>query len=192
MAARSGMTNILLRLRAMTETADGDYSVDGTSYWTDDQLQDLLDQYADRFYVKPLQPEAEYVSGSTIWKDYPTGYEALEDVASGAPYWSLTDSSGTEVATTDYELDQWGGVIRFDNNTSGALYYLTGRAYPLAKVAAKVWRMKMSHAWTAYDFTTEGQTFNRSQMFDHCHEMAKLYESQSGIQTSMFVRSDLQ
>jgi len=44
MTARDGMTNIIATLRAWTEAGTADYSVAGTTYWDDGQLQDTLDR----------------------------------------------------------------------------------------------------------------------------------------------------
>src|SRR5689334_5392250 len=115
MAARTGMANLILRLRALTETATSDYSVSGTSYWTDNQLQDILDaNRVDLEWVEPT-PLPEFLAGATIWRDYDIGYGNLEEVASAAPYWSLVDNTLTEVSSSDYEVDYIAGRIRFDS-----------------------------------------------------------------------------
>ena len=65
MSARAGMTHLIARLRAMTETAAGDYSVDGLSYWSDDQLQDALDAQINRIDLGLIEPLPEAVGGRT-------------------------------------------------------------------------------------------------------------------------------
>ena len=180
MSARAGMTHLIARLRAMTETAGGDYTIDGLSYWSDGQLQDVLDTRATRIDLRTLEPVPEVTSGRTEWHDYPIGDADLEEPDSGAPYWSLTDSLGQEVEAGLYTLDALGGVVRFDADQHGALYFLKARSYDLARAAADVWRMKMGHAASLYDFRAEDQQFSRAQWFDHCRQMADLYAHRSG------------
>ena len=45
MSARTGMANLIIRLRGMVQSGTADYTVAGSAYWTDDQLQDGLDKY---------------------------------------------------------------------------------------------------------------------------------------------------
>lgn len=49
--------------------------------------------------------------------------------------------------------------------------------YDLNRAAAEGWRWKLGKlAGTAYDFTADGATFNRSQMVAHCKEMIAQYQ----------------
>lgn len=191
MAVRTGMAALILRLRALTETGATDYVVGATTYWVDQQLQDILDSHMTRVDYAELVGSPEYAAGATIWKDYETGYKDLEEVASGSPYWSLVDSTLTEVSTGAYTLDPISGVIRFAANTSGAVYWLKARSYSLTGAAAEVWRAKASHAASLYDFTTEGQSFKRSQWYDHAVAMAEKFERQDGMTFVPMYRSDL-
>lgn len=191
MAARAGMTALILRLRGMTETGATDYTVNSAQWWTDDQLQDILDQHVTRIEQLALSPIPEVAAGATVFKDYPIGYGNLEDNTSDAGHFFLSDSTGTEVADGGYTGDWVGGVLRFTADTTGVVYYLKARSYNLNLAAAAVWRMKMSHAASGYDFTTEGQSFSRSQMFEHARAMAEHYSRQGGTQTVELFRSDL-
>ena len=191
MSARAGMTHLIARLRAMTETAAGDYAVDGLSYWSDDQLQDALDAQVGRIDLRLIEPLPEAVAGRTEWHDYPLGAGDLEEPDSGAPYWSLTDSAGQEVPTEGYTLDALSGVVRFPVDQAGAIYFVKARAYDLARAAAVVWRMKMAHAASLYDFRAEDQQFSRGQWFDHCRQMAELYTRQSAPRFVALRREDL-
>jgi hypothetical protein len=188
--ARTGMINLILRLRGMTEAAVADYSVDGVSYWTDGQLQDILDQYRTTLETVPLTSIYELSGGTTIFKDYPIDYGDLEESGSGVPYWSLTDSTSTEV-TASYTVDYIKGRIRFASTTNGVVYFLKARSYDLSRAAAQVWREKMSHTASLYDFRAENQQFVRSQWFEHCKAMVDYYENRSGITMIPLTRSDL-
>lgn len=43
------------------------------------------------------------------------------------------------------------------------------------RAAAEAWTIKAGAAAGRFDFTTDGQTFRRSQVVDHCEGMAALY-----------------
>ena len=192
--ARSGMLNLILRLRGMTETTDADYDLGDETYWSDLHLQDILDLYREDISLHELYGVREYSGSESIWKDYPIGAQNLEDASSNAGNvvaWSLVDSAGDEVSSSDYTVDYVTGLIRFDADTSGVVYYLRARTYSLNRAAADVWRRKMAHTASLYNFSTEGQSFQRAAWFEHCREMVAFYEGQGGMSVSSFYRSDL-
>jgi hypothetical protein len=71
---------------------------------------------------------------------------------------------------------------------------LTGSSYDLQSAAADVWRRKASHvAPTSFDFSTDNHSVSRSQVYQHCLEMAEFYEDRgaNSIQVVPMFRSDL-
>lgn len=191
MAARTGMANLILRLRSMTKTAAADYTVNSVAYWTDDQLEDVLDECVTRIEQKELTAIAEYAAGETVFLDYPIGYKDLEENTSDAAYWTLVDSTGTAVADGDYEVDYIGGVIRFDADTAGAVYFLKARSYDLNSAAAKVWRRKAAHFSDRFNWQSDGQSFSREKLYTQAVEMAEQFEGAAGIVEIKMFRGDL-
>ena len=197
MAVRTGMGNLLLQLRGMCDVSATDYLVNGVQFWTDQQLQDILDSYVtplEQIDDSPfqLQPIAEYAGGATIFKDYPIGWGNLEEQISGSPYWVLVDSTGLEVSNTLYDADYIIGNVRFKSNTNGAIYFLShARSYAMERAAAEVWRQKMGHTARMVDFRSDGQSFTRSQWFANCKGMMDFYQRQGGVSTTRLTRSDL-
>lgn len=199
MPVRAGMAHLIQRLRGMCEAGSNDYTVGTDEYgeqtfWSDIQLQVILDQSRQEISLWPLNPTPEYAGGETIFKDYPVGAKDLESADSNTGNivaWSLTDGTGTEVDDADYSADYVVGLIRFDADTSGDVYYLRARSYDLNRAAAEVWRRKMGHYVSAYNFSTEGQSFSREAMFQHAREMVTHYEGQTGIGYGTFYRTDL-
>jgi hypothetical protein len=188
------MGNLIKRLRVMTETAATDYSVNSVTYWTDDQLQDVLDMYRTEINQRELIGVPEYSGGSTIWKDYPLGAKDLEEATSNSGNvvaWSLVDSTGTEVSSSDYAADYISGIVRFVSDTSGAIYFLKARSYNLSRAAADIWRRKAAHVASGYDFSTEGQSFSRSQLYANYIAIAEQFGSASGLVVTRMVRTDL-
>ena len=43
MALRTGMTNLVARVRALTGAGTAEYTAGSVTYWTDDHLQTILD-----------------------------------------------------------------------------------------------------------------------------------------------------
>lgn len=52
--------------------------------------------------------------------------------------------------------------------------------YDLYAVAAEGWRWKAGKITDAYDFSTDQQTFNRSQAVEQCMKMAEYYDARAG------------
>lgn len=69
MAARAGMVSLIATLRGMTETAENDTTIGSLTFWTDDQLQSILDRHS--FYVsEQLESFPEIEAGSYTYKKY--------------------------------------------------------------------------------------------------------------------------
>jgi hypothetical protein len=90
--------------------------------------------------------------------------------------------------TADYRT----GAVTFGTSTMGTAYFVTGRSYDLNAAAADIWRKKAAHYAPSFDFSTDNHDLSRSQVYDHCVEMAQFFEGISGkaIQTVQMNRSD--
>lgn len=192
MAARSGMANLITRLRSMTEVGTADYTLAGATYWSDDQLQVILDSRRTELIREPIEAEYEFVgAGTPEYHNYFMAFRDLEEAASGTPIWEVEDSTGATVGTASYTVNYDAGHIRFTSDTDGEVYYLTARTFNLNAAAAEVWQKKASHVHKAYDFAADGARYDRSQMFVHCMKMAEHYRNFSGIKVSRLFRSDV-
>lgn len=192
MTARSGMTNLITRLRGMTEVGTADYSVNATAYWSDDQLQAILDGQRVEIVREPLRVEGEYASGAWEYHNYYTLRRDIEEDASGTAVFTIRDSLGALHGTAEWTPNYDAGHIRFSGDTAGSAFYLTTRAYDLNAAAADVWQRKAGHYQTAYDFSADGASYKRSQLIEHCLAMAKHYREIGGsvLKVSKFVRTD--
>ena len=185
------MSNLIRRLRGMTQAGTADYSVAGTNWWTDDQLQEVLDaNRVDLNHVRVVE-SPEYEGGTLIYRTFYLGYENLEEVSTGADAFDVEDGRGDTVGTALYTPDYIRGVVRFSNDYSGTALYIRGRSYNLNAAAAQVWREKA--AWRAdyVDFGSDGQRFSQSQWFNHCWRMAAGYDAAQGVTSAQLYRSDL-
>lgn len=193
--ARSGLSNLITELRGMTEAGTADYTVSGSTYWSDDHLQDVLDIHRTDIVFEQLSMYPTQVSGGSLsYKDYRSSHGYLETTTGGTAVLYLQDATGETIGTSNYTPDYRRGVFAFSTDQRGSVYYLTGASYDLQASAADVWRRKAAHvAPTSFDFSTDNHSVSRSQVYQHCLEMANYFEGRSGdaVQTIPMFRSDL-
>lgn len=194
-AARSGMLYLVDELRILTEASANDYSIGGTPFWTDVQLQNILDQHRDDIIFQQLDIYPVQIAGGSLsYQDYRTPYNWLEETTGGTSILYIQDGTGTTIGTANYTADVRRGQFQFSSDQGGSTYYLTGRTYDINAAAADVWRRKAAHyAPTSFDFSTDNHSIKRSAVYDHCIHMAEYFENQGGqsIESVMMYRSDM-
>lgn len=183
--ARSGLANPILELRRMTNAGTADYSIAGLSYFTDDQLQTVLDQHREDVFSESLEAVPTVRGGTTYWYDYyctPAVYEE------GTATFQVTDSLGNAVTpTVNYQM----GHLSFGTvDQGGTAYYLTARRYDLNGAAAQVWNDKAAYVAMAYDFSADGHSLSRSQMIKQYREMAQIYSGKAKVTSVTMRRGD--
>ena len=195
MAARTGMADIITELRGMTEAGTADYTVTSSTYWSDNQLQDILDVNREDVIFEQLSMyPVQIAAGSISYLDYRSSYGYLEATTGGSTILYLQDSTGASIGTANYTTDERRGQFQFSSDQSGSVYYMTGRSYDLNSAAAQIWRKKAAHyALTSFDFSTDNHTISRSQVYKHSLEMAEFFENQGGdsISTVDVFRGDV-
>src|SRR5512146_199732 len=187
--ARTGMVDLITELRGLTDAGVNDYSIAGIPYWSDAQMQTILDKR--RTDLKWVELEAwEEADGSYL--TYASGYGNLEQTTGGTAIFIVQDVNGDPVLSPTYTVDYNRGLITFDSNTSGLSYWLTARSYDLNAAAADVWRKKMVHYHTAYNYSTNGDNRSRAALYEHAKEMAAWFEGmgQDGVSSVTMFRSD--
>lgn len=186
------MTTLISRLRDFTAAGTADYTVGGSTYWTDDQLQVVLDRHRIEVFDEQLSPVREIdSSGSAIFREYRSAYTAFESTDGGTAIFVLRDSTGSRAGTADWTADYENGRITFSSDTGGTVYYLTGRSYDLNAAAADVWTQKASHVADRYSFTADGARFDISKMVEQYERRAARFRAQSRIGVREMVRDDL-
>lgn len=197
MTARTGLTNLIGRLRGLAQVGTADYTVgngSGTAvtYWSDDQLQTVLSQHMTDYYDLMLNAVGELTAGGTVqYVTYTAPFGNFEEADSGTAYWYVRDSTGATVGTANYAVDYVAGQLRFTADQGGSVYYLRARSYRLNAAAAQLWREKAGQASQYIQFSTDNQSFSKQQFFEHCLSMAAYYDKQSGWKVSKRVRTDL-
>lgn len=198
---RAGMQNLINRVRALTGAGASEYTVGDRTYWTDNDLQDILDSNA-RFVIEsPLAWQRQQVGGTAYYVTAQLAYRDLEEAGSGTARWAVRDGPGTLQGTAGYSVDYRQGLISFTANQGGTAYYVTGYTYDVHAAAADVWDERLANFVLFYRFSADNQTFDRQQAFDHAVKMRDYHRSKAGsnviaqafgdLRISEFVRVDL-
>jgi len=192
--ARTGMTELLSDLRALTEAGTAEWTLGSLTFWDDTQLQDVLDRHVTDFILSPIQSLPTYTTGGTLlYNDYQIAFGNIEQTTGGTAIFYIQDGSYNTVGTALYSADYRRGKVNFPTSTQGTTsYYATGRSYDLNGSAAEVWRIKANHVATSFDFKTDNTSVSKSQVYKHFLERAEHFESLStgGVKQAWIKRSD--
>ena len=192
MAARTGMANLITRLRNMADAGTAEYVLDATTYWSDDHLEDILDQYTIEVHREKLAEEYTYDAGGTArYHDFYSMFGNLEEDTSGTTRWLITASDGSHIGTADYTGNYINGHIRFTGDQAGSSRYLTSWSYSLPLAAADIWRHRASSLAHFVTARMDDQTLSQGEWFDHCMKLANHFAGQAGIQQSEVRRNDI-
>lgn len=184
------MTALIAQLRRLAAVSVGDVTVGGETYWTDDQLEDVLDRRRTEYRGVGLGPIMG-TPAQTTYTDYLLPTRDLEyDALGGADGFTLLDSTGA--AAPAHTVDVSAGLIVFDADTGGASFYLDYRTYDLNAAAADVWEMKASFVASAVDWRSDNHQISASQEYEHCMKRAREFRSKAGggLQVVELWRSD--
>lgn len=183
-SARPGMIEIIHELRGMGNVGSNDYTIGGQPYWTDYQLQEILDLYREDHYLSDTEPVVTYMAGSAAYYEYRLGAAPIEATTGGTAIFYLQNAAGSVVPGSAYTADYRRGIVSFLNDTGGEAYYWFGRSYDIYRAAAEVWRRKASYYATQFDFQTDNHRLNKSTVYQQCLKMADYYE---GLSSAMGV-----
>ena len=190
--ARTGMQTLIDTVRGFANAAPDEWEVTSDSsivtYWSDDEIQRVLDRHKQEYIHELMDAQPTYESGSSVYKRYLLG---VGNVESGTAVFKIEDIAGT---VTGYTVDYARGIVTFSTDQSGKVFYWSGFAYDLDAAAADIWRMKASHVAGLVDFSTDGHSVKRSQQAQQYLTMANYYQQRSaseGISTAKIVRDDI-
>lgn len=187
--ARTGLADLITELRELTDANVDDYTIAGVPYWSDKQLEKILDN--NRTDLKWVEMEAQ-AEGSGAYYDYAIGYGNLEQTTGGTAIFMVQDVDGASISSALYSVDYKRGVVTFASDTENTTYWATGRSYDLNGAAAEVWRRKQAHYHTAVNFKTDNTSIDRRQLYENAKEMCEYFEglSSGGFATIAVLRND--
>lgn len=194
--ARATMASLISDLRGMTSAGSADYTIASAPYWTDDQLQDILDRYRYEVRNDLMTQYEELISGTTYWKEFQSEYKWFETTDGGTARFWITGAIGDKQGTADWTMDYRRGLATFNASQGGSARYAWGFSYDLNGAASDVWRQKAGHYAEAIDFSTDNHSIKRSQIAAMCLKMADKFDAMSGVPIvsegggSTIIRSD--
>ncbi len=187
---RASMADLLTTLRGLTTAGSVEYTVNAVSYWTDVQLQAVLDRHVTPIRHEELNPIAQVGIGSIGYFDYQSSYRFFETTDAGTARLTVQDQTGATIGTAAFTVDYPRGLISFGTSTLGQTRYVTGYSYDLNAAAADVWSQKAAHYVTAYDFSTDSHNLSRGQIIKNCLTMSKEYAAGAKVYSVSIDRSD--
>jgi hypothetical protein len=171
------MAALITRVRTLIGDAD-------ESQFTDDQVEDFLDDHRRDEFYRPLSPVSTVSGGVTVYLRYEAGVGHWETDA------ALVD--GDYEALTPDTSDYIRGVWTFAASTPGPVY-LTGSRYDLYGAAADALRAWLATLKLQFDFTADGATFHANQQVKTLEQMIARYDAQAetAISAGTMVRGDV-
>lgn len=192
MTARTGMAYIITELRGMTNAGTADYTIAGSAYWTDDQLQAVLDDHRTEVTDEVMFFAEDNTGGTITTTRYYSSYGWFEQTTGGSLIFTIKDGTHALVGTASWSsVDYRTGRVVFTADTNEATRYLSGRSYDVYAAAADVWRRKASQVTSAsYSWSTDNMSVNKGQMRAEYLKMADYYSTQGGVTSVQIRRSD--
>lgn len=191
--ARTTLAELRGILRGMVQAGTADYTLGTASYWDDDQLDLVLDRHREDYIHAQMTPKPIVgVGGTSLWYEYETEVTNIETTSGGSAIFYIQDGTGATVGTAEYSADYLRGVVEFNADKGGSVFYWNGRAYDLNAAAADIWRKKAGYYSTAFNFSTDNHKVDREVIYKHCVEMAETFDamSQDSITTAQVWRND--
>lgn len=181
MPVRESMLGFIKELRRMTDASSTETFVDGVQYWTDDQLQTILDMYRRDVLDVTLLPAYQKEAGSNVTYRYYIPDTVGTWIENDPLYLQVLDENGNVL--TDYTYDTSNRYILFNSNTDGAIRLLRCRFFDLRLAASRVWFDKAGHRVALIDWKAGGQSLNEDQEYQHCMQMFELYSGGDGVKS---------
>ncbi len=187
MAARPGMTSIIQELRSLTDASEDDTTVNNVSYWSDEQIQGILDLHRRDALDVALVSHPLMEDGERVTKRYYIPDRVGVWIDNDPSVFTVVDAIG--VVASGYSADLTGRQINFDSSTGDTAYYLRCRTFDMNAAASEVWSKKASHRASLIAWKAGGQTLAEDQEYLHCIERAKHFNQQRGFATVRMTRT---
>lgn len=174
-------------LRRMAGVGPSEYTLGDFTYWTDEQLEEILAGHVSaRLIQLPVQVRSSVdADGLTVYLhgQIPQFAGTLDTDSV-----EITDSRGATVDGVTVEAD---GRLEFDTDQRSVLLYASGLAYDLNAAAAEVCEAWAGVLASAYDVRLDGQEMKRSQGAAAIAKRAATFRSKALPKTVRLTRRDL-
>lgn len=188
--ARAGMATLIQQVRAFAHAGVNDYTVSDETYWTDDQIQAILDENRQQMVYIDLESDPIYDDGTWKYYEYsiPGGRWIEEASTSGA--FVVRDSNGDVISSANYTVNYRARRVTFTADQDGAIIRADYRTYSVYKAAARVWEEKAAYLAQMVDWSSDNHQFKAGTEYDRAMAMAAKYRGMAGITTGVMVRTD--
>lgn len=170
MVARASMTSLIAHLRQKANASNEGETFNGVTYWSDDQLQDILDSYSEVGYAylqkqSPLDNVTYFISlPKTTW---------IEDG------FSIYQDGTTSLVTTTYTFTPSNNRVVFDSSVPDLDYNLQGTLYAMNLAIAEVWLQKAQQRENYITFKAGSHRMEAGQERDYCYRMYEHYRQKN-------------
>lgn len=178
--SRAGMATLISRVRSLTFAGTAEYAVGTANYWDDDQIEQVLDRHRVDIFRERLVSEPTYTGGGSV--GYTLFHSAYGNLEAGTAL-VIEDSVGDNRGTATYSVDHQVGRVEFTADQAGTALYLTARSYDPYGAAAEVLEDWAASEARSFDFSADGQSFQRSQKAQGLREQARLMRKRARLQT---------
>lgn len=177
--SRAGMADLIQRVRSLTYAGTAEYTLGTASFWDDDQIEQVLDRHRMDIFRERLTREPTYIGGGSV--EYRIHYSSFSNLEAGTALF-IEDSTGENRGTATYSVDYARGRVDFTQDQAGTALYLTGRCYDPFGAAAEVLEQWAASEARQFDFSADGQSFQRSQKAESLREQARLLRKRARVQ----------
>lgn len=166
MAIRTGMVGLVAYLRQFGNVGTSEVW-DGVTYWTDEQLQDILDTHHDIQIVELNQVNSDG-----------TKYKLSRNLSIETDTFVLLDINSTELddVVTYTELQ---GVFTFDTAPTYERIFVECDTYNVTMALADLWERKAQHRQHYVDTKAGAQQMKLKQEYEHCLQMSQIYRQRT-------------
>lgn len=177
---------LFAELRRMTSVGTAQYEVDGTAFWSDDDLLGVIGRNVSK---RLLQAEIDLiptiVEGGIVYLNGRAPVAGLVDVESATvTAWNGVALNGTFTLHSD-------GRIEFTDNQVSALPVISGLCFDLNAAAADVLTEWASALKLGYDIASGESKLPRSQRHAMLLEQAETFRSRAVVGSVQMTRSDV-
>lgn len=174
MAVRTSMTDLVLNLRSRTGAATDDV-FQGITYWSGDQLQNILDSFKHPQTDVVLTALPQKITGVKQWLVFRFD---LVGAAWVEPFYVVRDSSGTAVmAPYTVEITERYGYVTFASDHGSGSLTIDFTSYDANMAAAEVWSQKAAQRYDFINLKGGDHSFSAEQEYTHCVDRAAYFRA---------------
>ena len=176
--ARASMAALIARVRILINDPAG-----GSQVFTDDDVQSVMDESREDVVNRALQAKPTF-SGASI-----QNLKYYSEYGGGESDYVLKQYLTTTV--TPSSVEEIAGHFVFAASTLPPVYVAQGKLFDVYRSAADLLERLAAKVALDFDFTSDGQSFRRSQKADALQKLACTYRHKQRPSSISMIRTDL-